>query len=141
MMPYMRLPGPSALRCGMLIGRISSAKNNLITPEVYMGNNEIRTKDMATRRPQLGEIYSQYVKRCKKFGAMDFDDLLLITNLLLRTLGEDWRSPVAALRDVKKQVPHDLFVAIIHADEKMVSSILEQCPGIDVHCPIPMPGC
>lgn len=67
-----------------VFGRISSAKNNLITPEVYMGNNEIRTKDMATRRPQLGEIYGQYVKRCKKFGAMDFDDLLLQINLLFR---------------------------------------------------------
>ena len=67
-----------------VFGRISSAKNNLITPDVYLGNNEIRTKDMATRRPQLGEIYSHYVKRCKKFGAMDFDDLLLQINLLFR---------------------------------------------------------
>ncbi len=40
--------------------------------------------------------------------------------------------PVAALRDIQKQVPHDLFVAIIHADGNMISSILEQCPGIDL---------
>ncbi|HDS07867.1 MAG TPA: ATP-dependent DNA helicase, partial [Bacteroides sp.] len=32
----------------------------------------------------LGEIYDRYVKRCKHFGAMDFDDLLLQTNLLFR---------------------------------------------------------
>ena len=67
-----------------VFSRISYAKNNLITPDVYLTNNEIRTKDMATRRPQLGEIYNIYMKRCKKFGAMDFDDLLLQINLLFR---------------------------------------------------------
>ncbi|MFC2090833.1 ATP-dependent helicase [Bacteroidota bacterium] len=67
-----------------VFGRISYAKNNLITPDVYATNNEIRIKDLATRRPQLGEIYSIYTKRCKKFGAMDFDDLLLQINLLFR---------------------------------------------------------
>jgi len=67
-----------------VFGRISSAKNNLITPDAYLNNNEIRTKDQATRRPQLGEIYNIYMKRCKKFGAMDFDDLLLQINILFR---------------------------------------------------------
>ena len=67
-----------------VFSRISYAKNNLITPDVYMNNNEIRTKDLATRRPQMGEIYSQYTRRCKKFGSMDFDDLLLQINLLFR---------------------------------------------------------
>ncbi len=62
--------------------RISYAKNNLITPSIYINSNEIRTKDMATRRPQMGEIYSHYTRRCKKFGAMDFDDLLLQINLM-----------------------------------------------------------
>ncbi len=67
-----------------VFSRISYAKNNLITPDVYMNNNEIRTKDLATRRPQMGEIYSQYTRRCKKFGSMDFDDLLLQINLMFR---------------------------------------------------------
>lgn len=67
-----------------VFSRISYAKNNLITPDVYLNNNEIRVKDMTTRRPQLGEVYSIYSKRCKKFGAMDFDDLLLKMNLLFR---------------------------------------------------------
>lgn len=67
-----------------VFSRISYAKNNLITPDVYMNNNEIRTKDLATRRPQMGEIYSQYARRCKKFGSMDFDDLLLQINLMFR---------------------------------------------------------
>lgn len=67
-----------------VFNRISYAKNNLITPDVYLTNNEIRVKDQATRRPQLGEIYNIYTRRCKKFGAMDFDDLLLQINLLFR---------------------------------------------------------
>ncbi len=65
-----------------VFSRISYAKNNLIIPEVYMNSNEIRTKDLATRRPKMGEIYSSYTRRCKKFGAMDFDDLLLQINLM-----------------------------------------------------------
>ncbi len=67
-----------------VFSRISYAKNNLITPEVYLTNNEIRVKDQATRRPQMGEIYNIYTRRCKKFGSMDFDDLLLQINLLFR---------------------------------------------------------
>lgn len=67
-----------------VFGRISFAKNNLITPDIYINSNEIRTRDLATKRPRIGEVYSSYVKRCRKFGAMDFDDLLLQTNLLFR---------------------------------------------------------
>ncbi|MBN1131675.1 MAG: UvrD-helicase domain-containing protein [Bacteroidales bacterium] len=67
-----------------VFGRISSAKNNLITPDVYTNSQEIQAKDQFSRRPQLGEIYRRYVVRCKQYGAMDFDDLLLNTNLLFR---------------------------------------------------------
>jgi len=67
-----------------VFGRISYAKNNLILPEAYIASNEIRTRDLATKRPRIGEVYSSYMKRCRKFGAMDFDDLLLQTNLLFR---------------------------------------------------------
>jgi len=67
-----------------VFGRISAAKNNLVTPDVYLQSGEFRVKDQMARRPQLGEVYDRYVKRCKHFGAMDFDDLLLQTNLLFR---------------------------------------------------------
>jgi DNA helicase II / ATP-dependent DNA helicase PcrA len=67
-----------------VFGRISYAKNNLITPDVYQGNSQVQTRDMASRRPQMGEIYRLYTHRCKKNGAMDFDDLLLQMNILLR---------------------------------------------------------
>ncbi len=67
-----------------VFGRISAAKNNLVTPEVYLGSGEFQVRDQVSRRPRLGEVYDRYVKRCKHFGAMDFDDLLLQTNLLFR---------------------------------------------------------
>ncbi|MFO7671926.1 MAG: 3'-5' exonuclease [Bacteroidales bacterium] len=67
-----------------VFGRISAAKNNLVTPDVYLGKGEFQVRDQIARKPRLGEIYERYVKRCKHFGAMDFDDLLLQTNLLFR---------------------------------------------------------
>jgi DNA helicase-2/ATP-dependent DNA helicase PcrA len=69
---------------GEVLGRISWAKNNLITPQAYKSHPEIASNDNITRRPQLGEIYRTYCIRCKKSGAMDFDDLLLNTNILFR---------------------------------------------------------
>jgi DNA helicase-2/ATP-dependent DNA helicase PcrA len=69
---------------GEVLGRISWAKNNLITPQAYKGHAEITASDNMTKRPQLGEIYQTYCIRCKKSGAMDFDDLLLNTNILFR---------------------------------------------------------
>ena len=67
-----------------VFSRISAAKNNLVTPDVYLSSGEYRVRDSMSRKPKLGEIYERYVKRCKHFGAMDFDDLLLQTNLLFR---------------------------------------------------------
>lgn len=67
-----------------VFSRISAAKNNLVTPDAYLASGEYRVRDSMARRPKLGEIYDRYVKRCKHFGAMDFDDLLLQTNLLFR---------------------------------------------------------
>ncbi len=67
-----------------VFGRISAAKNNLVTPDVYLSSGEFQVRDQVSRRPRLGEVYDRYVKRCKHFGAMDFDDLLLQTNLLFR---------------------------------------------------------
>jgi len=63
-------------------GRISSAKNNLITASVYNANPEIQEHDRRIRHEQTGEIFRIYSRRCFKAGAMDFDDLLLNTNLL-----------------------------------------------------------
>ena len=63
--------------------RISSYKNSLITVKAYFRNPELMEADAMARRPRMGDIYKEYVDRCFKAGAMDFDDLLLRTNELL----------------------------------------------------------
>ncbi len=63
--------------------RISSYKNSLITVKAYFKNPELIEADAMARRPKIGDIYKNYVDRCFKAGAMDFDDLLLKTNELL----------------------------------------------------------
>ena len=63
--------------------RISSYKNNLITVKAYFNNPELMEADAMSKKPRIGDIYEQYVERCFKAGAMDFDDLLLKTNELL----------------------------------------------------------
>lgn len=64
--------------------RISSAKNNLVSYSEYMENAEIQAEDISNKRPLIGAIYETYTKRCFKSGAMDFDDLLFKTNVLLK---------------------------------------------------------
>ena len=69
---------------GFVLNRISSAKNNLISAAEYAHNEQIQADDSASGRKQIGEIYRLYKNRCFMAGAMDFDDLLYLTNLLLK---------------------------------------------------------
>lgn len=66
-----------------ILNRISSYKNSLVTVKAYFNNPELQEADAMSKKPRLGEIYQNYVERCFKAGAMDFDDLLLKTNELL----------------------------------------------------------
>ncbi|MEK6492559.1 ATP-dependent helicase [Myroides odoratimimus] len=66
-----------------ILSRISSYKNSLVTVKAYYNNPELQEADAMSKRPRIGEIYNNYVERCFKSGAMDFDDLLLKTNELL----------------------------------------------------------
>lgn len=64
--------------------QISRAKNNLITPGMYAANKEILQYDRMAKRPQLYEVYQRYQNRLRAANSMDFDDLLMQTNLLFR---------------------------------------------------------
>ena len=75
---------PKAYNPGYVLGRISMAKSNLIGPADYMANAEIQQTDQAARKPMIGEIYARYNQRLRNSMAMDFDDLLFNTNILLR---------------------------------------------------------
>jgi DNA helicase-2/ATP-dependent DNA helicase PcrA len=73
---------------GEVYSRISSAKNNLITPQAYATNPRAMEADKVARRPQQADVYREYAVRCYKAGVMDFDDLLLNTNILFRDFAE-----------------------------------------------------
>jgi DNA helicase II / ATP-dependent DNA helicase PcrA len=66
-----------------ILSRISQYKNSLITVRAYFNNPELQEADAMSKKPRMGDIYQNYVDRCFKSGAMDFDDLLLKTNELL----------------------------------------------------------
>ena len=71
-----------------VLSRISYAKNALVTPGAYVANTSFAAEDRQLQMPQFGEVYVEYCRRCKANGAMDFDDLLLQTNILLRDCPE-----------------------------------------------------
>lgn len=64
--------------------RISAAKNMLISAAAYSTNDKIIGEDRMSAKPRINEIYTKYSNRLFKAGAMDFDDLLFKTNILLR---------------------------------------------------------
>jgi len=68
----------------VVLNRISSAKNNLITAEAYKSNAQIIERDRSSKKPEIARIYEIYSSKCKRADAMDFDDLLLNTNILFR---------------------------------------------------------
>lgn len=72
----------------LVLNRISDAKNKLISAHQYANNPVTQQEDQSSRKPLLGQIYANYQKRNFKAGAMDFDDLLFQTNILLRDFPE-----------------------------------------------------
>ncbi len=71
-------------RINNVLSRISGAKNKLITYKLYTQSEVLRAEDISSKMPELYRIYEIYQKKCYKANAMDFDDLLLLTNILLR---------------------------------------------------------
>ena len=67
-----------------IAARISYAKNGLVTAGAYAANTMCAAEDRRMQIPEFANIYTEYCRRCKQNGAMDFDDLLLQTNILLR---------------------------------------------------------
>ena len=63
--------------------RISMAKNHLLLPQAY-AQSSWATDDAQHKRPALKNIYIRYSERCKQANAMDFDDLLVYTYMLLK---------------------------------------------------------
>ncbi|NLJ44440.1 MAG: UvrD-helicase domain-containing protein, partial [Bacteroidales bacterium] len=80
---------------GVISARISTAKNDLVTANMYASDASMQAYDKSSRMPLLSDIYKAYTARCFKANAMDFDDLLLNTNILFR----DFPEVLAAYQD------------------------------------------
>ena len=63
---------------------ISKAKNDLFTVSGYRANAELTERDRAAKRPRTADIYELYQRKCRNSGAMDFDDILMNMNILLK---------------------------------------------------------
>ncbi|MBQ8839415.1 MAG: UvrD-helicase domain-containing protein [Bacteroidales bacterium] len=67
-----------------VLSRISMAKNNLVTASAYVNNTAAMQNDAAAKKPFIWKIYQKYSEKCRQAGVMDFDDILLNMNILLR---------------------------------------------------------
>ncbi len=67
-----------------VLSRISSAKNNLVTPGAYATRQDLLQADLRSRKPRICDLYKLYQNKLKEAGVMDFDDILVNMNILLR---------------------------------------------------------
>lgn len=67
-----------------VLSRISRVKNDLVLPQEYRMRPEFAQADLRGSMPRLVEVYERYQARMKMSGVMDFDDILVQMNVLLR---------------------------------------------------------
>lgn len=111
-----------------VLGRISQLKNSLITVRAYYQNPELIESDKMTGRPKIGSIYKEYVERCFKAGAMDFDDLLLRTNELLTRFPE----VLAKYQDRFRYILVDEYQDTNHSQYLIVRALADRYQNICV---------
>ena len=111
-----------------VLGRISQLKNSLITIRAYYQNPELIESDKMTGRPKIGSIYKEYVERCFKAGAMDFDDLLLRTNELLTRFPE----VLAKYQDRFRYILVDEYQDTNHSQYLIVRALADRYQNICV---------
>ena len=71
-----------------MLSRISGAKNALVLPGEYRNRPELTEADARARKPRTADVYELYQRKCKQAGVMDFDDILVNMNILLRDFPE-----------------------------------------------------
>ena len=111
-----------------VLSRISQFKNSLITVNAYFGNSDLMEADKMASRPQMGKIYRQYVERCFKSGAMDFDDLILRTNELLNRFPE----VLAKYQDRFRYIMVDEYQDTNHSQYSIVKALADRFQNICV---------
>ncbi len=67
-----------------VLSRISGAKNNLVTADRYASRQDLLQADLRARKGRICDLYTLYQKKLKEASVMDFDDILVNMNILLR---------------------------------------------------------
>ena len=112
----------------LMFSRISSMKNNFISAENYFNNEEMLLADKISNRPSFNQIYTEYVNRCFKAGAMDFDDLLLKTNELLTKYPET----LAKYQNIFKYILVDEYQDTNHSQYLIIKALSDKFQNICV---------
>ncbi len=111
-----------------VMNRISSYKNNLITPKGYLKRPDLQELDASAKMPLMGELYADYCDRCFRAGAMDFDDLLLKTNELLYRFPE----VLAKYQDRFKYIMVDEYQDTNHSQYLIVKALASRFENVCV---------
>ncbi len=112
----------------IIFSRISSMKNNFISANEYINHEELLLSDKIANRPKFYEIYKQYVERCFKAGAMDFDDLLLKTNELLNI----YPDTLSKYQNIFKYILVDEYQDTNHSQYLIIRSLSDKFQNICV---------
>ena len=111
-----------------IFSRISSMKNNFITPNDYLNDDEMLLSDKISNRPKFYQIYNEYVERCFKAGAMDFDDLLLKTNQLLNS----YPDTLSKYQNIFKYILVDEYQDTNHSQYLIIRALSDKFQNICV---------
>ena len=111
-----------------IFSRISSMKNNFITPNDYLNDDEMLLSDKISNRPKFYQIYNEYVERCFKAGAMDFDDLLLKTNELLNS----YPDTLSKYQNIFKYILVDEYQDTNHSQYLIIRALSDKFQNICV---------
>ena len=112
----------------IIFSRISSMKNNFISANQYINDDEMLLSDKISNRPKFQEIYKQYVDRCFKAGAMDFDDLLLKTNELLNS----YPDTLSKYQNIFRYILVDEYQDTNHSQYLIIRSLSDKFQNICV---------
>ena len=111
-----------------IFSRISSMKNSFITPNNYLNNEELLLSDKISNRSKFYQIYNEYVERCFKAGAMDFDDLLLKTNELLNS----YPDTLSKYQNIFKYILVDEYQDTNHSQYLIIRALSDKFQNICV---------
>ena len=103
-------------------------KNNFISADQYINDDEMLLSDKISNRPKFHQIYKQYVDRCFKAGAMDFDDLLLKTNELLNS----YPDTLSKYQNIFRYILVDEYQDTNHSQYLIIRSLSDKFQNICV---------